>query len=229
LLRVIGYKAAVSTRWARARAAVITFFVLFNALAALPTPGEPSPERLERPFEREELQRWSELLTAVGINTDPGRLGRVYLGFSTWALQARALCLAPIEGWMALTQTYQGWRLFGTPDRDVSALRVTVHSAGGAEVVYESGDPERRWNAAFLEYRRIRAEYSPSRRGPPPTYAGFAKRLSDELFSSMPHVERVTVALVETSVRLPHEAPSSEANAADERVDDVLEFTRPGA
>jgi hypothetical protein len=215
-------------RWARARAAVIAFFVLFNVLGALPTPGEPAPERLERPFEREELQRWAGLLNRVGINTDPSRLGRAYLVFSSWVLRARTLCLAPIDGWMALTQTHQGWRLFGTPDRNASALRVTAHSAGGAEVLYESGNLERRWNAALLEYRRIRAAYNPSRRGPPPNYDAFARRLSAEIFSSMPHVVRVTVALVERRIRLPHEAEGSPVSAG-ERVGYVLELTRPGA
>jgi hypothetical protein len=219
----------VSTRWARARAAVIAFFVLFSALAALPTPGEPSPERLARPFEREELQRWSGLLVSVGIDTDPDRLGQVYLDFSSWVMQARALCLTPIEGWMALTRTHQAWRLFGTPDRNVSALRVTAFSASGGQVLYESGHPERRWNANFLEYRRIRAAYNPSRRGPPPTYGAFAKRLSEEVFSSLPDVTRVTVALVEKRVQLPHEVAHPEGSVALERVDHVHEFTRPGA
>jgi hypothetical protein len=219
----------VSTRWARARAAVIAFFVLFSALAALPTPGDPSPERLARPFEREELQRWSGLLVSVGIDTDPDRLGQVYLAFSSWVMRARALCLAPIEGWMALTRTHQAWRLFGTPDRNVSALRVTAFSAGGGQVLYESGHPERRWNASFLEYRRIRAAYNPSRRGPPPTYGAFAKRLSDEVFASLPDVTRVTIALVERRVHLPHEKAPPEGSVPLEREDHVLEFTRPGA
>jgi len=219
------------TRWARARAALIAPVLLFNGLAALPTPGEPSLERLQRPFERAELERWTRLFVAVGIDTDPDRLARGYLAFSRWVEQARAVALTPIAGWMALTQTHQGWRLFGTPDRAVSALRVTVHAPAGDEVLYESGHPDRRWHAEFLEYRRIRAEYNPSRRGPPATYAAFAQRLSDEVFATRPDVGRVSVALVSRRVRLPDEA----ARAADitdeplEQVEHQLDFVRPGA
>lgn len=215
----------MSTRGARARAAVIAYFVLFNALAALPTAGEPSLERMQRPFEREELTRWVGLLRSAGVDTDAERLARGYVTFSAWVERARAVALSPIEDFMALTLTHQGWRLFGTPDRSVSALRVTAHSATGDEVLYESGNPDRRWHAAFLEYRRIRADYNPSRRGPPATYGAFAKRLSDEIFATLPHVRAVTVALVETRVQLPPEvgrAPQAPAEARH-----VLEFARP--
>jgi hypothetical protein len=217
----------VSTRRARARAAVIAFFLFFNALAALPTPGEPSLERLQRPFEQDELRRWAGLFRSLGIDMDPARLGQGYVTFALWVEQARAVALSPIAGWMELTQTQQGWRLFGTPERAVSALRVTAHSARGDEVLYESGNAERRWHAAFLEYRRVRAEYNPSRRGPPPTYDAFGRRLSDEIFATLPHVARVTIALVGTRVRLPHE-PAPDAPRG-EQVEHVLEFARPGA
>lgn len=227
--RSSGIRWPVSTRRAKVRSAVIAVLVLLNALAALPTPGEPSPERLQRPFEREELARWVGLFRGLGFDTDTERLGQGYLTFSRWVVEARAVVLAPIEGWMALTQTHQGWRLFGTPDRSVSALRVSVQVAGRDEVLYESGSSDRRWNAAFLEYRRIRAEYNPSRRGPPPTYAAFGKRLSDEIFASMPNVSRVSIALVETRVALPLSAQSAADAAEGERLDHVLEFARPGA
>lgn len=221
--------------WSRARAALIAFVIFFNVLAALPTAGEPSLERLQRPFERAELQRWTQLLLSLGLNTDPDRLAQRYLTFSRWVEQARGVALMPIAGWMSFTQTHQGWRLFGTPDRAVSALRITAHVASssaasdGADLVlYESGHAERRWHADFLEYRRIRAEYNPSRRGPPETYAAFARRLSDEIFATRPEVSRVTVALIGTRVRLPHEAPDDSPEHA-EQIEHVLELVRPGA
>jgi hypothetical protein len=217
---------SAASRRAKLRAAVIAYFVLFNALAALPTPGEPSLERLQRPFEREELRRWTAFFHGMGVDTDPDRLAHGYLAFSRAVERARSIVLAPIEGWFELTQSGQNWHLFGTPGRLVSALRITAHSAAGDEVLFESGDAARRWNADFLEYRRIRATYKPSRRGPPPTYAAFAERLSREIFEALPHVDRVTLALVQSRVRLPGEA----AAAADEpRPAHVLTFQRPRA
>jgi hypothetical protein len=209
------------------RGVIIAYFVIFNVLAAVPSPGEASAERLQRPFEREELRRWAGLFRAVGIDTDPDRLARGYLGFSRTLERARAIALAPIEGWFELTQTGQDWHLFGTPGRTVHALRVTAHAAAGDEILFESGDAARRWNAAFLEYRRIRAIYRPSRRGPPPTYAAFGARLSREVFAALPQARRVTVAFVQSQVRLPGEASS--VGADEPRIEHVLTFDRPGA
>ncbi len=211
-----------STRRAKVRAAVIAYFVLFNVLAALPTPGTASAERLAQPFEQAELQRWSALLQAMGMDIEPNRLAESYLTFSLAVDRARALLLAPIEGWMWLTQTAQSWRLFGTPDQYANALTITAHAAGQSSVLYESRNPARRWNAALLEYRRIRAAYNPTRGGPPHTYPALSERLSEQIFESMPEVERVSVAFLQSRVALPGETPDparSEAHA--------LEFSRP--
>jgi hypothetical protein len=218
----------MSSRRAKIRAAVIGYFVFFNGLAALPTPGEASPERLTRPFERAELQRWADVFRAVGIDTDPEQFASGYLAFSRAVERARAIVLMPIEDYVALTQTRQGWRLFGTPDREIHALRITAHSSTGDQILYESGDPVRRWNAAVLEYRRIRAGYRPSRTGPPPTYVALAERLSQQVFASMPHVQRVTVAFVPGRVLLPGETQPSEA-AEPAALEHALEFVRPRA
>lgn len=211
---------------AKLRAAVIAYLVLFNALAALPSPGEASAERMQRPFEREELRRWVRFFHAIGVDTDPDRLARGYLAFSRAAERAREIALAPITGWFELTQSGQNWRLFGMPGRVVSALRITAHSATGDEVLFESSDAAHDWNVDFLEYRRIRAAYKPFRRGPPPTYAAFAERLSREIFEALPHVDRVTLALVERRVRLPGEAP---ADGDAPHPEHVLTFERPRA
>jgi hypothetical protein len=212
-----------SPRWAKLRAAVIAYFVVFNVLAALPTLGTPSAERLERPFEQEEIRRWTGLLHAFGLEMDPERLGRIYLGLSSAVAESRAVVLWPIDWWFSLTQTGQSWRLFGTPDQYASRLRISAQSSGRDEVLYETGDPARRWHAGLLEYRRIRAAYNPTRTGPPPTYPGLCHRVSEEIFGSMPEVERVRVALVRSRVLVPGEAP--EVRREEEH---VLEFSRPG-
>lgn len=218
---------ARASRRATLRAAIIAYFVLFNALAALPTPGEASAERLQRPFEREELRRWTAFFHGIGVDTDPDRLASGYLAFSRAVDHARSIALAPIAGWFDLTQTGQNWHLFGTPGRVVSGLRITAHSAAGDEVLFESSDAEQSWNVDFLEYRRIRAMYKPSRRGPPATYAAFGERLSREIFQALPHVDRVSLALVQRRVRLPGEAAPADGDEA--RPEHVLTFERPRA
>jgi hypothetical protein len=232
----MAWRTLSSTRRAQLRAAVIGYFVFFNLLAALPTLGTPSAERLERPFEQQELRRWAGLFAAFGIELQPEWLAHVYLLISSSLAHARAVALTPIEGWLSLTQTEQSWRLFGTPDEYRTVLRISAYSPAAElaadraapertereEVLYESGNPARRWNAPLLEYRRIRAAYNPSRSGPPGTYAGLGQHLSEQIFRSLPRAVRVRIVLDRSRIALPGEAPDP---THEEQY--VLEFTRP--
>lgn len=213
---------AASRRRAQLRALVIAYFVFFNVLAALPSAGTPTPERLARPFERAELRRWAGLFETLGIHVEPDELARSYMAFAGTLGRARAVALAPIEWWMSLFQVGQSWRLFAMADDAANALRITAHSRAGEQVLYESGHPARRWSAALLEYRRIRAAYNPSRSGPPYTYPGLARRLGERVFETLPDVERVTVSLVPSQVAVPGEAPAEPRAAAH-----VIELARP--
>jgi hypothetical protein len=209
-------------RRAKLRAAVIAYFVVFNVLAALPSAAVPTPERLARPFERAELRRWVTLFEALGIDIEPTELARRYVVFAGAVERTRAVVLEPIQWWMSLVQAGQSWRLFAMADDTANALQITAHSREGDQVLYESGHPDRRWNAALLEYRRIRAGYNPSRGGPPYTYPALAERLGALIFESMPDVERVTVSLLRSQVPLPGEVPAQPREAAH-----VIELARP--
>jgi hypothetical protein len=210
------------SRAAHFRAAIIAYFVFFNALAALPTLGTPSAERLERPFERAELRRWRRMLAALGIELSEERLAQLYLSLAQGAQAAHELVLEPIAGFASFTQTAQGWRLFGTPDEYRSALRISAFAAEREEVLYESLNPEHRWNAERLEYRRVRAAYNPSRSGPPATYAGLGLRLSEQVFAQRPEVSRVRIVLDRSAIPLPGEEPDPTHEEQH-----VLEFSRP--
>jgi hypothetical protein len=211
-----------SRRRAKLRAAVIAYFVFFNVLAALPSPPVPTPERLARPFERAELRRWATLFEAVGMDVEPTELAQGYVAFAGAVQRTRAVVLEPIQWWMSLVQAGQSWRLFAMADDSANALQITAHSREGEQVLYESGHPARRWSAALLEYRRIRAGYNPSRSGPPHTYPALAERLGELVFETMPDVERVTVSLLRSQVALPGEAPAQPREATH-----VIELARP--
>ena len=210
-------------RRARWRAAWIAFFVFFNVLAALPTLGTPSAERLQRPFERAELRRWSGLFVALGLDVPPERLVPWYLWLSGGLAELREIALSPIAGWMSLTQTSQRWTLFAAPREYRSRLQISAHSADTDELLYESGNSEHDWSAGLLGYRRIRAAYYPSAAGPPPTYARLCERLSQQIFAERPRVERVRCALERRRVGVPGESADE---TREER--DVIELSRPG-
>ncbi len=210
--------------WPKVRAAIIAYFVVFNVLAAVPAPGGVSRAMLEKPVNQAELKRWVTLLRSVGIDTDPKGLGEWYLGFAAGFDSAHAIAMKPIEDWMALTETWQGWRLFGMPDERPFALRVSVRRDGKEEILYQSGDPERRWGASFLEYRRVRALYNPGGSGPTSTYRGFGLRLSERIFEEMPDVDEVILVLLQGHTTLPGEPPDPEV-----RETYPLHFSRPSA
>jgi hypothetical protein len=197
-------------RWPKIRAAIIAYFVLFNLIAAIPTPGHISRETLERPINQAELRRWVSLFESVGIDTDPQRLGDWYLGFAASIERTRWWIVRPIDWWMSLTQTWQGWRLFGMPDERPYALKVAVRRGGEQEVLYQSGVADRRWKASLFEYRRVRALYNPGNSGPPSTYAGFGSRISEQIFAEMPDVDLVVISLLQSHTTLPGEPPDPE-------------------
>jgi hypothetical protein len=220
-----------ASRRASLRAALIGYFVFFNVLAALPTLGTPSAERLQRPFEQDELRRWAGLFDSLGVPVTTERLAQFYLAISSGLVEARAIALWPIEGWLSLTRTSQVWRLFGTPDEVRNVLRISAYTAdqpAAEQVLYESGNPERRWQAPLLEYRRIRAAYNPSHAGPPSTYPGLGERLSREIFAARPEVQRVRILIDQSRIALPGQRlPGQQAPNPDHEEQYVLEFSRP--
>jgi hypothetical protein len=201
-------------RWPKIRAAIIAYVILFNVIAAIPSPGTINEETLARPTNQAELHRWVALFSAIGIETTPESLGEWYVGFAGDLTRAHRIAITPIEPWLAFTQTWQGWRLFGMPDERPYALELSVERDGKPEVIYLSGDSERTAYASLLEYRRVRAMYNPGHRGPPVTYRGFGKRLSERIFDDMPDVDRVTLTLIQSHTTLPGEPPDPETRRA---------------
>src|SRR4029078_9172432 len=95
----------LTSRVAQLRGAIIAYFVFFNALAALPTLGVPSAERLERPFEQAELPRWRSSVAALRLGLWEQRFRHLSLSLARGALDAPRLALEPIAGFASLTQT----------------------------------------------------------------------------------------------------------------------------
>jgi hypothetical protein len=187
------------------RAVLLTALVALSTLATVPTFGTASAERLQRPFEQAELERWQAMLSGLGLELSREQLAELYLGFASRVAEVRAAVQAPLRWWTQLTQTEPGWMLFGTPDAFSPAFRLHAWDGNGERVLCESADPERRWQASLLGYRRLRAAYNPSRSGPPPTYPGLCQRLSERIFAELPAVERIRCSILRRAVPVPGE------------------------
>ncbi len=192
------------------KALLLMTLVVLNALATVPAFGNASAERLQRPYEQAELGRWQGFLRGLGLELSREQLAERYLAFASRFAQVRAALQAPLRGWTELTQTQPVWTLFGTPDAFSPALRLTVWDASGERVLYESGDPERHWQAEVLGYRRVRAAYNASRSAPPHTYGPLCQRLSELVFAEQPEVQRLRCAIVRRAVPVPGEAAQRE-------------------
>lgn len=197
------------------RAGVIALVVLFSVIAAIPTPGNFTHETLKQPTVREQLLLWLRILNVLGSSVTEQELGDGYVAFAQGLQRVRRTLLKPYNGLSRITGTQQGWALFATPDTRPARLVVRARIGKRVRLLYRSGDAEHDYDADFLEYRRVRALYNPSRSGPPATYAGFAERLSERIFDAFPDAREVTVSLEYNRITLPGEAEAGEAEEAD--------------
>jgi hypothetical protein len=192
------------------RAAVITLVLLFSVLAAVPTPGNFTHETLKQPVVQDQVLQWVALLRALGSSITEEELGDGYVTFAQGLQKVRGALLKPYNAVSRVTGTQQGWALFATPDQRPARLLVRAKFGRRFRLLYRSGDSKHDYAASFLEYRRVRALYNPSRSGPPATYEGFARQLSQRVFSDFPEAREVVVALAFSRTTLPSEAEDLE-------------------
>jgi len=193
------------TNWKKFRALVLSALIVWNVIGAYPTPGDVTEEKLREGVAKKELDRWVARLRSFGFDTDAERLGRSYAGFANGLNAVRNVVMSPVQPFMDVTGTQQGWRLFALPNERPHVLRVTGQRRGKRRVLYETWSPSRTFLASTLEFRRIRALYNPSSSGPPNTYDAFAKRLSERVFELKPELDSVTISLERRHTTLPGE------------------------
>lgn len=200
-----------TSRWPAIRAAILSFFVVFNVLAAIPSPGWVTHHKLSTPTNQAELKRWVGILGDLGIQTEPRELAEWYVGFAGSWMRARGWLLTPIDAWMRWTMTSQGWRLFGMPDERPFALSIVAKTPSGDRLLYQSGDFDHEWQAGKLQFRRVRALFNPGNLHAPSTYTAFAKNIAREAFDEVPEATHVVITLLQFRTTLPGEPPDDSA------------------
>jgi hypothetical protein len=196
--------------WKKLRAFVLTAVIAFNVIAAYPTPGDITEEKLRDGAAKTELARWVKRLRTLGYDTDADRLGRAYVAFANGVNRTRDFVLAPVASIMELTGTQQGWRLFAMPNERPHVLRVIGERGGKRRVLYETWSTSRTLLGGTLEFRRVRALYNPSSQNMPNTYDAFARRLSERVFELKPELDAVTILLERRHTTLPGDPPDPE-------------------
>lgn len=154
--------------WARVRAALIALAIAVGILDGLVI---PEGERAER-------------------------LPEVVRPFTGVAARVREALLWPFQGVRRTFLLNQRWSLFGGAKED--RYRLWVEGRRGRRewiILYRAQDPEHRWFARGLEYRRVRAAWNIGRKGRMAGYDAFAAWVSARALSERPELSAVRVRL----------------------------------
>ncbi|MEQ1569759.1 MAG: hypothetical protein ABMA64_29255 [Myxococcota bacterium] len=192
-------------RWPKVRAALLAGVIAVHGLAAAPLPHVVTPNDLKNPVSADEVAQWASRLSALGWPTTPDALGQQVVAVTGVIGGAHRAALAPVRPALRLTGTGQAWGLFANPDNFPERLTVRVRDPSGWRIVYRRVDPERRWDARVLEYRRVRgiADSGGYRTKPSAMYERFAQWVGRRALAAMPEVSEVEVSMVRTHTTLP--------------------------
>jgi len=182
--------------WAWVRAVLITAVLVLQMLDAIPLP-ELRKHHLANPVAKEELVRWSSLLTDMGRPTTPAQLAEIGLDMGKMAGNFRKKVLKPWHPLRRLTGTGQSWGLFAYPEPATGRLVVDGIGPEGTETLYSAPGGKGDALETLLEYRRIRGIYDDGGDRPRPRriYQRFSRFVAARVFEAHPELNAVEVRL----------------------------------
>ena len=182
--------------WAWVRACLITGVLTLQLLDAIPLP-ELRRHHLANPVAKQELKRWSGILTELGHPTSPEQLAEVGLDIGQLAGTFRKKVLKPWHPLRRLTGTGQSWGLFAYPEPASGRLVVDGIGPGGTQTLYSAPGGKGDRLEGLLEYRRIRGIYDDGGDRPRPRriYQRFVEFVAARVFEEHPELTAVEVRL----------------------------------
>jgi hypothetical protein len=198
------------TRWAYARALLISVALLVELISALPE-RKLQRRNLERPEAVRFLQFSERALGALGFAPGRPALERAMLRGSALMSKTRAALIAPFAPFFRYTATHQQWGLFLLGTRDCFRILVDARTHDGRWVaLYHALQESVPRYEAMLRYRRVRGIYNPSSsHGARPQYHGFVRALAGYVFDREPQYERVRVRMERLTIGPPGQVPRS--------------------
>ncbi|MCA9493965.1 MAG: hypothetical protein KC621_28755 [Myxococcales bacterium] len=195
----------------RLRAVVLAIVIAVHGLAAAPIPHVVTQNDLRNPVSAEEVRRWAERLTALGLERTPEQLGEEVIWWTERIGGAHHAALAPFRSFFRFTGTNQGWALFANPDTHPIRLQIRVRREGRGdwEILFQRLDPEHDWAADLLAYRRVRGVYDAGgyRSRPRGNYRRFAKWIAHRVLDGDPTVQAVEIRSLRTHTTTPAQQP----------------------
>ncbi len=185
------------------RAGLLAVVLGIHGFIALPLPSSVREVDLKKPVAAAELQRWSHWLGKVGIDRSPDHLRADVLRIGQPVAAFRRAVLKPMQPFLRLTGTGQGWGFFNTPDSYPDQLRVEGRKKGEWELLFAAMDPEHDHLGPQLRYRRIRGVYDANTDRPGASYKHLVDWIADQIFQGDPDVTAVRVSFLRTHTTPP--------------------------
>jgi hypothetical protein len=203
------------------RAAFVLFHVAAVVLLSLPSPGLFTYGMgWDTPNIQDELRRWSESLSHVGIDTTPADMeARARRGAARYE-GAHRVITAPFTGYAQVTGARQGWIMFAVPQKHPVELHVDVYEGGAWRPVYRPHSEHDFWGPQLRNHRLRKQQGSFGRTFDRGTYDGLVRVLARDAARAFPDATVVRVQLFRYSTLSPS------ALRAGEVPDGHYEFTR---
>jgi hypothetical protein len=112
---------------------------------------------------------------------------------------ARGVILAPFDFIPRLFQFSEQWKLFSSANDARFWMSIEAREGNGDtwRLLYRPHDPEHTFMGEVLEYRRVRGNWNPSRRGANSGYDGFVTWVARRVFAEYPRFRVVRVRMEE--------------------------------
>lgn len=205
------------------RAGVITAVIAVHSMIAAPSPRGVDREDLRTLEGKEEIDRWRELLSSVGVEVTRRELSDEVVYWTHAVNDAHRSLRKPFVPWLRATGTGQGWALFASPDTWPHRLEVYIYVEDRWVPIYRRNDPAP--DLDFLDdvfrYRRVRGIYDGSTEKQRVVYWNFSRWIAKKALIAHPDATKVRIQMVRTHTTLPWEAPDPSEKARAQRV-----FTR---
>lgn len=177
--------------WPAVRAALLTLVVLHAVIYGLQIPVLDE-ERLERDF-------WQPLVQRVQSLTDDTEAeSRARIARSSAQLKSlQAQVTWPLAWVYHGLRAGQTWNMFEGAEKQNFALHVEMRREGSDEfeVLYTVHDPNARFEAERIEYRRVHGAYIAFNHGTPGPYYPFCRWVAKRVFYTYPDAVEVRVRM----------------------------------
>jgi hypothetical protein len=196
LALTVRQQAVTSTLWPYLRAALITLVMASQCVSAFPQ-RPLDAEQLARPEAQRNLRRLGRVLRPLG-ERDPAELEHWVTQLSRSQVALRSSLLAPVAPLIHATAVRQQWHLFLTAKDRVYRLRIDAKTSQRPETwqtLYSTNQTDVLGLADVLDYRRLRAIYSPSRTGVSKQYPAFVDWLMQRVWSEHSELSALRVGL----------------------------------